>query len=78
MDPESLRQALTEMDRDECDFITGVWQDRVTLDGTLNRVELRENLQIEEQFPLRCTYSAHFMPERTTRKVMSCLQISPA
>ena len=70
VDPETLRQAVSEMDRDECDFITGVWQDRVTLDGYLNRVELKNGLEIEEQYPLRCTYSANFMPERTTRKVV--------
>lgn len=40
VDPQSLRQAVAEMDRGECDFVTGVWQDRVTLDGALNRVSI--------------------------------------
>ena len=54
----------------ECDAIAGVWQDRVSLDGSLKRIELENGVQIEEQFPLRCSYSVHFMPERTTRKVI--------
>ena len=69
VDPTSLRQAMGEMNRGECDAIVGVWQDRVTLQGDLKRVELNDG-QIEEQYPLRCSYSKHFMPERTTRKVV--------
>jgi hypothetical protein len=70
VEPETLRKAMAEMDRGECDAISGAWQDRITIDGALNRVELNGQMPLEEQFPLRCSYSVHFMPERTTRKVI--------
>ena len=70
VDPHTLRKAMDEMERGECDAIAGVWQDRLTLDGTLKSVEIDKNVEIEQQFPLRCSYSVQFMPERTTRKVI--------
>lgn len=70
VDPDILRKAMAEMERGECDAISGAWQDRLTLDGSLNRVELLNDVKLEEQFPLRCSYSVHFMPERTTKKII--------
>jgi hypothetical protein len=70
VDPEVLRKAMGELDRGECDAISGAWQDRLTIDGSLNRVELLGDVSLEEQFPLRCSYSVHFMPERTTKKII--------
>lgn len=36
----------------------------------LSQVSIHKGLELEEQYPLRCTYSANFMPERTTKKVV--------
>ena len=69
VDPVTLREAMTELRAGECDAIAGVWQDRVTVEGDLKRVELTQG-EIEEQYPLRCSYSKFFMPERTTKKVI--------
>jgi len=53
VEPDQFEAALKELDRGECDAIEGYWQDRISMDGALNPIVLKDQLMLSDQFPLR-------------------------
>ncbi len=69
--PESITflKALEEMFSTGCDAIHGTWMDRVSLDGSLKK--MNANISIDSQFPLRCHMSEQFVGYSYTSKTIA-------
>jgi len=66
---KEYKYALKELRRGKCDAVKGMWRDRISRDGSLSNITIGE-VSLNQQFPLRCRVSKHFMPALYTSKVV--------
>lgn len=76
-----MQAALAELETGTCDYVKGVWADRISRSGHINHIKIGGQIgdkrsssgqvSLQEQFPLRCNFSKHFMPARVTVKVLN-------